>query len=433
MKKKLLTLLIGVSVVVALVTVPLMTACAPEEVAPEVPEAPEEPEAPPETIKLGILTALTGPAAPWGLPGLYGCEIWVDKVNAAGGIEVDGKKLLVEFFSYDDEYTATKALTGAKKLVLEDDVSFIVTMGGWAVTAGGPFLTEQKIPFSTLTFPDVSPEWPYLIAASELTALADLAAYDYVARTNPEASTVAICNPNDLGGWYFMPYAKAAFESAGVEVVYSEFWDPETVDFAPVMTAMLATNPDILCFDASYSYAMHLLTEEAYLQGYTGLMCGATADLYPELIAKTSAEFMEGFVWVFPDFDDPLLNTEQNEFYAEYEKLYPGTWGTVSWEYAAGFEVWKYGIEKAGSIDPMTVFAALKAEPQVPHEFGMGTWWGAELEGIDNILVADWPIVQMHNGKATIIEFTDLLDAYDKCSELLISYLEETGQMWYQE
>ena len=46
------------------------------------------------------------------------------------------------------------------------------------------------------------------------------------------------------------------------------------------------------------------------------------------MIDKTSKEFMEGFIFQFPDFDDPALNEPQinfkkpNEFYAEYAKRY---------------------------------------------------------------------------------------------------------------
>ncbi|MCY4440254.1 MAG: ABC transporter substrate-binding protein, partial [Deltaproteobacteria bacterium] len=40
-----------------------------------------------KTVKIGFLAALTGDAAGWGLPGLYGVEIWAEQINAAGGLE----------------------------------------------------------------------------------------------------------------------------------------------------------------------------------------------------------------------------------------------------------------------------------------------------------------------------------------------------------
>ena len=68
---------------------------------------------------------------------------------------------------------------------------------------------------------------------------------------------------------------------------------------------------------------------------------------------------MEGFIFQFPDFDDNALNAEQvnfaapNEFFAEYNKRWPGEWGAVSWEYASIMDLWKAAAEKAGSAEPM--------------------------------------------------------------------------------
>ena len=41
-------------------------------------------------VKIGFLAPLTGEVAGWGLPGLYGCEIWGEWVNAAGGVKIGG-------------------------------------------------------------------------------------------------------------------------------------------------------------------------------------------------------------------------------------------------------------------------------------------------------------------------------------------------------
>ncbi|MDG2340570.1 MAG: ABC transporter substrate-binding protein, partial [Paracoccaceae bacterium] len=36
-------------------------------------------------LNVGFLAPLSGPAKSWGTPGLNGCQIWVDSVNATGG------------------------------------------------------------------------------------------------------------------------------------------------------------------------------------------------------------------------------------------------------------------------------------------------------------------------------------------------------------
>jgi branched-chain amino acid transport system substrate-binding protein len=83
-----------------------------------------------KTVKIGFLAPLTGEVAAWGLPGLYGCEIWAEWVNGSGGIQVGGESYQVEFVSYDNEYAPDKARTGAQKLIHEDEVKFIMMLGG---------------------------------------------------------------------------------------------------------------------------------------------------------------------------------------------------------------------------------------------------------------------------------------------------------------
>jgi ABC-type branched-subunit amino acid transport system substrate-binding protein len=37
-----------------------------------------------DTVKIGMNIPMTGDYAPWGLPGLYGCQIVADNLNASG-------------------------------------------------------------------------------------------------------------------------------------------------------------------------------------------------------------------------------------------------------------------------------------------------------------------------------------------------------------
>ena len=98
-----------------------------------------------KTVKIGFNAPLTGEVAAWGLPGLNGCEIWVEQVNAAGGVDIGGEAHMVELVSFDNEYLSDKALQGAKKQVLEDDVKMILMLGGTDAAGAVPWLTRKKI------------------------------------------------------------------------------------------------------------------------------------------------------------------------------------------------------------------------------------------------------------------------------------------------
>lgn len=446
-RKNLRKLITVVSLVASLaIVVPLISSClpgqapAPAAPAPAAPEAPA-PEAPaPEapapkviTAKIGFNGPLTGPVAGWALPGLYGSEMWVERINEEGGILLsDGTRVMLEMVAYDNEYIPDKARAGAMKLVLEDEVVFVQMLGGDTTPASVPFYTANNIMSTTLLAGDLTPETPYLFAPIEVGPMFYFASFDWIGRTYPELRTVAMSAQTDAYGVSTMAAGQAAAEAAGLEVVYDDLFDIATTDFAPVVSAMMATDPDILSFLGSYPDFVNLLVEQAYLQGYEGMLAPFTLDMYDAIIDKTSVEFMEGTVWQFPDYDDPMLTPEQNAFYYEYSDKYPGTWTAVSWEYMEILNVWKYGVEQAGSIDSMEVIKALKASPTAPNAFGEGTWWGRPFFGVDNALMGKWPISQMRDGKSTIVELWDMLDYWEMNKEVIIKWFEEYNLMWYQ-
>ncbi len=391
-----------------------------------------------ETIKVGFLAPLTGDVAAWGLPGLYGCEIWVEKLNAAGGVNIGGTPYMVELVSYDNEYLADKALTGGKKLVLEDGVKFVLQLGGTDALATADFFTKQKMLSTTLLPSDLSPDTPFLIAPCEVHPIYNVTGVEWLARQRPDLKTAALVAQDDPAGRPSVATYRAAFEVAGIELVHDAFFDVATTDFAPIMTAMLANKPDILCFDTAYPDFVNLLTEQAFQQGFKGQFVSCTLDNYPLIMEKTSKEFLEGFVFQFPDFDDPALNEPQinfkgaNDFYATYIDRYPGAWSAVSWEYAAILELWKTAAERAASVESEAVLAAMKADGKGDHAFGPAVWWGKELFGIDNALVGAWPVVQMRDGKAVIAEYSDIPTWWDKNKDVMIRHFEELGEMYYQ-
>lgn len=393
-----------------------------------------------KTVKIGFLAPLTGDVAAWGKPGLDGCLIWADWVNAAGGIEVGGDRYNVEFISYDNEYDPGKARTGATKLIKEDGVKFIMMLGGDTWSGVERIAAREGMLFSTLLPSDLTPETETLVAPCEVHPIYNVTGVEWLAENKPELKRAVICAQDDALGKPSVATYLAAFEAAGIEVVDDPlFFDPATTDFAPVMTKLLASNPDIVCLDTAYADYVHPLCEQAFQQGFKGQMISCTADFYPKIIEKTSKEFMEGFIFQFPDFDDPALNEpsvnfqKPNEFYQEYAKRYGANeWGAVSWEYASIMDLWADAATKAGSVEPQAVLQAMKAGGTGKHAFGDAKWWGKELFGIDNALVGDWPVVVIEDGKAKIKEYRSIPAWWDQHGDLLVKHMTALDQMWNQ-
>ncbi len=392
-----------------------------------------------KTVKIGFLAPLTGEVAAWGLPGLYGCEIWAERVNKAGGVKIGGESHKVQFVSYDNEYAPDKARAGAQKLINEDGVKFIMMLGGDTMPPVTDIANRAGMLVSTLLPSDLTPDTVNLIAPCEVHPIYNVTGVEWLAANKPDLKTAVICAQDDALGRPSVATYLAAFEAEGIDVIADPlFFDISTTDFAPVMTSMMAKKPDIICLDTAYADFVHPLCEQAFLQGYKGQIISCTADFYDQIIAKTSKEFMEGFIFQFPDFDDPALNQagvnfqDPNGFFAEYNKRWPGEWGAVSWEYASIMDLWKAAAEKAGSVEPQDVLKAMKAGGTGLHAFGEAKWWGKELFGIDNALVGNWPVVVIENGKAVIKEYRSIPDWWAKHSKLMVKHFDAMGEMYYQ-
>ncbi|HEY7610451.1 MAG TPA: ABC transporter substrate-binding protein [Alphaproteobacteria bacterium] len=100
-----------------------------------------------ETIKIGSFLSVTGPAAFLGDPEEKTLKLYVEKLNAAGG--VIGRK--IELVVYDDAGDSDKARTFAKRLIDQDKVDVIIGGTTTGTTMAAVPLAEQAgVPFISL-------------------------------------------------------------------------------------------------------------------------------------------------------------------------------------------------------------------------------------------------------------------------------------------
>lgn len=100
-----------------------------------------------EPVRMGTFLSVTGPAAFLGDPELKTLEMYVEQINAQGGVL--GRKL--ELVSYDDVGDAEKARTFAKRLIEQDKVDVIVGGSTTGTTMAVVPLAEQAgTPFISL-------------------------------------------------------------------------------------------------------------------------------------------------------------------------------------------------------------------------------------------------------------------------------------------
>jgi branched-chain amino acid transport system substrate-binding protein len=100
-----------------------------------------------EPIRIGAFLAVTGPAAFLGDPEQKTLELYVDRLNAAGGVL--GRKL--ELYSYDSAGDAEKARAYAKRLIEQDRVHVLVGGSTTGETmAAVPLAEAARVPFISL-------------------------------------------------------------------------------------------------------------------------------------------------------------------------------------------------------------------------------------------------------------------------------------------
>ena len=385
-----------------------------------------------KTVKIGMNIPMTGDYAPWGLPGLYGCQIIADGINSAGGVKIGGENYNIEMVAYDHGYDTEKAVQGYKKLVLEDEVKMVMMLGGSTVASVLPWAQRKKMLTTTLLPSDITPKSDYLIATCESHPLYNVTGVEWLAKNHPSVKTAAIVTNNDAEyGLQSAATYKAAFEVEGIDVVDVNLHGFDITDFAPIVSSILAKKPDVVCMATSF-YVTPIM-EQLYHQGYKGKIISCTLDYYDEIIAKTSREFVDGTIFQFPDFDDPMLKgadinfPDPGGFDAKFRKAHPNDWSAVSWEYPAILLNWIEGAKQAGSVEPTKVVNALKSNASPEFVFGGGKWWGSQLWGQDNAVVGRWPVVVVENGKARIQEFGSVSNWLDKNKAVLIKHMKELG------
>jgi branched-chain amino acid transport system substrate-binding protein len=100
-----------------------------------------------EPIRIGAFLSVTGPAAFLGDPEQKTLEMYVERINSAGGVL--GRKL--QLFAYDSGGDAEKARTFTKRLIEQDKVDLIVGGSTTGETmAAIPLVEQAQVPFISL-------------------------------------------------------------------------------------------------------------------------------------------------------------------------------------------------------------------------------------------------------------------------------------------
>lgn len=410
-----------------------------------------------ETINVGFLAALSGPDAGWGLPGVTGNTLWIDAVNKTGGLLVGGKRYPLKMYEFDDEANASKALQGARQLVLEHDVKFISAIGGDPANATAPFLTKNKVIYASLVPTDMHPSRPYVVAGGDVTPQCNMFNALLAKMVLPSEEELgrplkyALTTQDDIMSRQVGAWEIGAAKAMGFEIVYEKFFSVDTTDFAPIVTALMATNPDVISLCEAWPEYQTMMWEQLYLQGFKGVVVQNYADwetnltkIPPEYPAARSA------IDSFPLMDDPWWG--EYSWQASFTRLWNKRYGRgapedvhrrmtgIDWDHVVWLIPWCIGAQVAGKEAPGewpsndAILAALREMPSFPTILGPGHMSGKEMFGIENMIEQPVPM-NMFNLEANdkrIVAHMNFEPWFASIKDVAVKAVKERDQHWSQ-
>ena len=206
-------------------------------------------QAKPTELKVGITTFLSGPASVFGVPGKAAADLYIEQLNAAGGI--NGVKIVPTFI--DEGVGADKLLSEYRRVVQESDTKVMLS----AVSSGNcnivaPVAEDLKV-LNILW--DCGTEkvleekrYRYVIRTQANATIEMMATVLYLLKTKPDMKTIAVMNQDYAWGrdsWELFRNALQALKPE-VKIVAELFPKFGATDYSTEISRLQALHPDVV-------------------------------------------------------------------------------------------------------------------------------------------------------------------------------------------
>jgi len=258
-----------------------------------------------QPIKIGFGIAETGPLGPNGKSALLAMDIWVEEINAKGGLL--GRP--VQLIHYDDQSNPSTVPGIYTKLLDVDKVDLIVGGYGTNMLAPAmPVVLQRKKLFLGLYGLGVNSEFKYdryfamIPSGPEPKTSFTKGFFDTAMSQNPKPTTVAIVAADAEFSKNASDGARENAKKAGLKIVYDKSYPPSTTDFSPIVRAIQATNADlvVICSYPLDSVGMVLAANEAKLNPKMigGAMVGLQSTVFKTKLGPALNGYMNYDFWL---------------------------------------------------------------------------------------------------------------------------------------
>lgn len=248
------------------------------------------------TVRIGSLEAQTGIPAAYGIQALNGSKIAIDEINAAGGVNVAGKKIKLQLTPSPNGYDpgADSALTVAliKKLTFDDEVLLI---------KGTSRSQNTEVAFNYLN--EMEKAGTPIVLMSSLAGAAGLGGLSKWAFRNSFSEAEIIDRQIELlskkfgyktAGIYVVKdnsypaiiakyYVTPALKKYGIEITASVEGMDADIDLSSQVNALKKANPDIVVVASAINAGVNIMKEARRRGLKPKIWLGTIGNISPEV------------------------------------------------------------------------------------------------------------------------------------------------------
>ena len=326
-------------------------------------------------ITIGYTASLSGKLNVESVRQQNGLKLWIEQVNAAGGIKLaNGTTITFATKSYDDESNKDRVQELYTRLATQDNADFLVSPYSSGLADAAAVIAEQynKIMITTGAADDATYKKGYTLVYQLYTPASRYlnGAVDLLAQQDPSVKKLAIVYENDKFSTSVVEAVKAYAQSKGYEIVLFEGYDTGTSDFAPFINKIMQAKPEAILggghFQDGSTFAKQLFEKRVPVKflallvappeptfgdlGEAALGTVGPSQWEPQASFNQAAATKLGLAWLGPD---------SAAFVAAYRQAYnedPSYHAAGG--YAAGL-ILQHAIERAGSVEVAAVKKAL--------------------------------------------------------------------------
>jgi branched-chain amino acid transport system substrate-binding protein len=338
--------------------------------------------------------------------------MWLEKVNAAGGVNVGDTKTKVQLVQYDYQSDGQRAAQLAEKLITDDKVDVLFSpFGSGHTKIVATIAARYEIPVIACAASSESvfdQNSGYLFGTLSPNVGLFSPMVKHFQEKMPTLKKLAVLGRDDVFPKATAQGISAAAKNAGLDVVYDQLYAVGTMDHSAAVSAIKAANPDwvyVTGYTQDLILARKQLSDLGVKAPIVTMVAGPAYKEYTDGLGNLANGVTSSSWWHHAtNYKGIGVWPTTADFYKEFVAKAKSDPDYVHASCAAAVVVLQDAIERAGSADKKKVRDALAAT-------NVGTFYGPvkfSANGMNE--VRDLPIIQVQDKSIKVLHPADIKD-----------------------